>query len=53
MATSLINYTNNKIMGKKDKIIAGTQINNLVAVKMYKTWFYKKEETFCYHIHGK
>ena len=23
-------------MGKKDKIIAGTQINNLVAVKMYK-----------------
>ncbi len=55
VATSLINYTNNKIMGKKDKIIAGTQINNLVAVKMYKKlgFIKKKEETFCYHIHGR
>ncbi len=55
VATSLINYTNNNIMGKKDKIIAGTQINNLVAVKMYKKlgFIKKKGETFCYHIHGR
>lgn len=55
VATSLINYTNNKIMGKKDKIIAGTQMNNLVAVKMYKKlgFIKKKGETFCYHIHGR
>ena len=55
VATSLINYTNNNIMGKKDKIIAGTQINNLVAVKMYKKlgFIKKKGETFCYHLHGR
>ena len=55
VATSLINYTNNNIMGKKDKIIAGTQINNSVAVKMYKKlgFIKKKGETFCYHLHGK
>ena len=42
-------------MGKKDKIIAGTQINNLVAVKMYKKlgFIKKKGETFCYHLHGR
>ena len=55
VATSLINYTNNNIMGKKDKIIAGTQINNLVAIKMYKKlgFIKKKVETFCYHLHGR
>ena len=42
-------------MKKKDKIIAGTQINNLDAIKMYqKLGFIKKKKmTFCYHIHGR
>ena len=55
VATSLINYTNNKIMKKKNKIIAGTQINNLDAIKMYQKlgFIKKKKETFCYHIHGR
>ena len=55
VATSLINYINNKIMKKKDKIAAGTQIDNLVAIKMYKRlgFIRKKSETFCYHIHGR
>ena len=54
-ATSLIKYINNKIMKKKDKITAGTQIDNLVAIKMYKKlgFIRKKGETFCYHIHGR
>ena len=54
VATSLINFTNNQIMRKKDKITAGTQINNLAAVKMYQNlgFIRKKEKTFCYHIHG-
>ena len=55
VATSLINFTNNQLMGKKDKIIAGTQNNNFVAVKMYQNlgFIRKKEKTFCYHIHGR
>ena len=55
VATSLINFTNNQIMRKKDKITAGTQINNLAAVKMYQNlgFIEKKEKTFCYHIHGR
>jgi len=42
-------------MKKKDKITAGTQINNLIAIKMYKKlrFIRKKRETFCYHVHGK
>ena len=42
-------------MGRKDKIIAGTQNNNFVAVKMYQNlgFIRKKEKTFCYHIHGR
>ena len=55
VATSLINFTNNQLMGRKDKIIAGTQNNNFVAVKMYQNlgFIRKKEKTFCYHIHGR
>jgi len=55
VATSLINYINNKIMKRMDKIIAGTQIENLVAIKMYEKlgFIRKKKETFCYHIHGR
>lgn len=55
VATSLINYINNKIMKKKNKIIAGTQIENLVAIKMYEKlgFIRRKKETFCYHIHGR
>ena len=55
VATSLINYINNKIMKKKDKMIAGTQINNFIAIKMYKKlgFIRKKNQTFCYHIHGR
>ena len=54
-ATSLINYTNNKIMKKKDKIVAGTQKDNLIAIKMYKKLGFtqKNNKTFCYHIHGR
>ena len=55
VATSLINYINNKIMKKKDKITAGTQKDNLIAIKMYKKlgFIRKKREIFCYHVHGK
>jgi len=55
VATSLINYINNKIMKNKDKIIAGTQINNFIAIKMYKKlgFIKKKNQIFCYHIHGR
>lgn len=55
VATSLINYINNEIMKPTDKLFAGTQKNNLVAIKMYKKlgFFKKKKETFCYHIHGR
>jgi len=55
VATSLINYTNNKLRKKSNKIIAGTQFNNFSAIKMYqKLGFTKKKEmTFCYHIHGR
>jgi len=55
VATSLINYVNNKIMKKNDKITAGTQINNFGAIKMYKKlgFIKKKRVTFCYHIHGR
>ena len=55
VATSLINYINNKIMKKKDKIFAGTQIDNYIAIKMYKKlgFIKKKKVTFCYHIHGR
>ena len=54
VASSLINFINNKIMKKKDKIVAGTQIDNLIAIKMYKKlgFIKKKSKTFCYHIHG-
>ncbi len=55
VATSLINYTNNKLRKKSNKIIAGTQFNNFSAIKMYQKLGFtrKKEMTFCYHIHGK
>ncbi len=55
VATSLINYVNNKIMKKNDKITAGTQINNFGAINMYKKlgFIKKKRVTFCYHIHGR
>lgn len=55
VATSLINYINNEIMKPTDKIFAGTQKNNLIAIKMYKKmgFFKKKTETLCYHIHGR
>ena len=55
VATSLINYINNEIMKKKDKMIAGTQIDNFGAIKMYKKlgFIKKKKVTFCYHIHGR
>ena len=55
VATSLINYINNKIMKKKDKIFAGTQKDNIAAIKMYKNlgFIRKKNETFCYHIHSR
>ena len=55
VATSLINYTNNKLMKKSNKIIAGTQLNNFSAIKMYQKlgFMRKKEKTFCYHIHGR
>tara|TARA_Y100000590_G_C15396596_1_gene892182 strand:- start:48 stop:734 length:687 start_codon:yes stop_codon:yes gene_type:complete len=55
VATSLINYINNEIMKKTDKIIAGTQINNFGAIKMYKKLGFRKKKgvTFCYHIHGR
>ena len=36
VATSLINYTNNKLMKKSNSIIAGTQFNNSAAIGMYK-----------------
>ena len=54
VASSLINFINNKIMKNKDKIVAGTQIDNLIAIKMYKKlgFIRKKNKTFCYHIHG-
>ena len=54
VASSLINSINNQIMKSKDKICAGTQIDNLVAIKMYKKlgFLSKKNKTFCYHIHG-
>lgn len=54
VASSLINFVNNKIMKNKDKIVAGTQIDNLIAIKMYKKLGFvrKKNKTFCYHIHG-
>ena len=35
VATSLINFTNNKLMKKSNSIIAGTQLNNFSAIKMY------------------
>ena len=55
VATSLINYTNNKLRKKSNKIIAGTQYNNFSAIKMYQKLGFtrKKEMTFCYHIHGR
>lgn len=55
VATSLINYTNNKLRKKNNKIIAGTQFNNFSAIKMYQKLGFtrKKEMTFCYHIHGR
>tara|TARA_Y100000590_G_scaffold467958_1_gene648755 strand:- start:1267 stop:1953 length:687 start_codon:yes stop_codon:yes gene_type:complete len=55
IATSLINYTNNKLMKKSNRIIAGTQLNNFSAIKMYQKlgFIRKKETTFCYHIHGR
>ena len=36
VATSLINYINNKIMKPTYRLSAGTQKNNLAAIKMYK-----------------
>ena len=55
VATSLINYTNNKLMKKSNSIIAGTQFNNSAAIEMYQKlgFIRKKEMTFCYHIHGR
>ena len=55
VATSLINYTNNKLMKKSNRIIAGTQFNNSAAIEMYQKlgFIRKKEMTFCYHIHGR
>ena len=55
VATSLINYTNNKLMKKSNSMIAGTQLNNFSAIKMYQKLGFKrkKETTFCYHIHGR
>ena len=55
VASSLINYINNEIMKPTDKIFAGTQKNNLIAIKMYKKlgFLKKKTETLCYHIHGR
>ena len=44
VATSLINYINNEIMKKTDKIIAGTQINNFSAIKMYKKLGFRKKK---------
>ena len=42
-------------MKKKDKIVAGTQKDNLIAIKMYKKLGFrqKNNKTFCYHIHGR
>ena len=55
VATSLINYINNKIMKPTYRLSAGTQKNNLAAIKMYKRlgFIKKRIETFCYHIHGR
>ena len=55
VATSLINYINNKIMKPTYRLSVGTQKNNLAAIKMYKKlgFIKKRIETFCYHIHGR
>ena len=55
VASSLINYINNQLMNNKNKITAGTQVDNFIAIKMYKKlgFIKKKNKTFYYHIHSK
>ena len=53
VARSLLNYVNNFYLKKKNSvIIAGTQSNNISAIKFYyKMNFKKVHEAYIYHIH--
>ena len=53
VGTSLINYVNNYHMTKGEKIIAGTQADNLKAIKMYKKlgFIKTKKVLYVYHVH--
>ena len=53
VASSLINHVNNTYMQKEQKILAGTQSDNLIAIKMYKKlgFIKKKRIIYTYHIH--
>ena len=53
VARSLLNYVNNFYLKKKNSfIIAGTQSNNISAIKFNNKMNFKKvHETYIYHIH--
>ena len=55
VASSLINFVNNNYLLKNQKIVAGTQDNNIEALKMYKNLGFKKYRSplYIYHIHNK
>lgn len=55
VASSLINYANNLYLRKDQKIIAGTQQNNNIALKMYKKLGFKRygKPIYVYHLHNK
>ena len=55
VAASMINYTNNVFLGSKTKeIVAGTQLNNVGAIKFYKKLDFKKRKIqYVYHLHKK
>ncbi len=54
VAKSLINFANNNLLKKKYKMIAGTQEDNMAAIKMYKTLGFKKygSSIYIYHLHN-
>jgi ribosomal protein S18 acetylase RimI-like enzyme len=55
VAASMINYANNVFLGSKIKeIVAGTQLNNIGAIKFYKKLDFKKRKIqYVYHLHKK
>ena len=55
VASSLINTVNNKLMKRNQRIVAGTQYDNYIAIKMYKKLKFLRNNKikYIYHIHSK